>query len=461
MADCETLLNLKLGDSVVTRDGYDSLSARLGSKVAAVEGKGLSTNDFTDEYKQRVDRLSGGGLVSVTVNGKAASGDDGNVEVTVDASDIKFGEDQTVAEALDGKVDAEDGKGLSTNDFTDEYKNRVDRGALGSVKFNDVESTIDPGDTAKAVLKVYARDIKLDAGSDKSLVDVIDDFVVTLNGEEVARTDIMVGSVSRRGYPLQEADPVFAAWKGSTEPTVGAGAKPQGEGTVAFAAADFSKVYLDAAGEHPKTLASLIEGYIVGGAIGWGFVEASPGSTSLSLAPYSVNVVYEASGTLEIELPGGSSRLQETILRLTDVKDGFKLVWPAGVGFEVSPANSFVPADAVSGLDPDESSLRDVVTALQAGSAGPSVLLSVFEPGATYEFRFRARTLSGDRYLVEKRKVEPADLNVVETLADLAGAFGLAPETSTADMVAGAAGVDKSTVSANGILYGRAQENFT
>lgn len=461
MADCETLLNLKLGDSVVTCDGYESLSARLDSKVTAVEGKGLSTNDFTDDYKRRVDGLSGGGLVSVTVNGKPASGDDGNVEVTVDASDIKFGEDQTVAEALYSKVDAEDGKGLSANDFTDEYKDKVDRGTLGSVKFNDVESTIDPADATKAVLEVYAKDIKLNAESEKSLVDVIDEFVVTLNGEEVARTNVMVGSVSHQGYPLQETDPVFTAWKNSAEPVVGAGAKSQGEGTVAFAATDFSKVYLDAAGEHPKTLASLIEGYVAGGAIGWGFVEASPGSTSLSLAPYSVNVVYEASGTLGIELPSSSSRLQETILRLTDVKDGFRLVWPTGVNFEVSPANSFVPVSAVSGLDPDEASIRDVVVALQAGLSGPTVLLSAFEPGATYEFRFRARTLSGDRYFVEKRKVVPADFSMIETLADLSSAFGLAPEASSTDMIAAAAGVDKSVTSANGILFSRAQENFT
>ena len=36
--------------------------SKLGNKVDKVEGKGLSTNDFTDEDKERLNNLSGGQL---------------------------------------------------------------------------------------------------------------------------------------------------------------------------------------------------------------------------------------------------------------------------------------------------------------------------------------------------------------------------------------------------------------
>ena len=59
----------------------------LGNKVDKVDGKGLSTNDFTDAYKGQLDGLD---------------------------------------TALSGKVDKVQGKGLSTNDFTDEDKTKLD-----------------------------------------------------------------------------------------------------------------------------------------------------------------------------------------------------------------------------------------------------------------------------------------------------------------------------------------------
>lgn len=34
---------------------WQHILAKIGTKVDKVEGKGLSTNDFTDEYKQKLD----------------------------------------------------------------------------------------------------------------------------------------------------------------------------------------------------------------------------------------------------------------------------------------------------------------------------------------------------------------------------------------------------------------------
>lgn len=60
---------------------------QLNSKVDKIQGKNLSTNDFTDDYKNKVDNLNS---------------------------------------IIDTKVDKVSGKGLSTNDFTNDYKNKVD-----------------------------------------------------------------------------------------------------------------------------------------------------------------------------------------------------------------------------------------------------------------------------------------------------------------------------------------------
>lgn len=67
-------------------------AANIEKKVDKVEGKTLSSNDFTDVYKSKVD--------------------DTYVKAEVDSK-------------LKDKVDKENGKGLSTNDFTDEYQARV------------------------------------------------------------------------------------------------------------------------------------------------------------------------------------------------------------------------------------------------------------------------------------------------------------------------------------------------
>ena len=67
----------------------------LNAKVDKISGKGLSTNDFTNEYKGQIETL--GDNVSTLVN---------------------------------TKVDKVSGKGLSTNDFTDEYKEKLDQNVI-------------------------------------------------------------------------------------------------------------------------------------------------------------------------------------------------------------------------------------------------------------------------------------------------------------------------------------------
>ena len=83
------------------------LKASFDGKVDKVTGKGLSSNDFTDDYKSKVDSNAT------------------NISVL-----------QT------NKVDKVTGKGLSTNDFTTAYKNKIDanESAIGDLAASKIDS---------------------------------------------------------------------------------------------------------------------------------------------------------------------------------------------------------------------------------------------------------------------------------------------------------------------------------
>lgn len=79
----------------------------LNTKVSKIEGKGLSANDFTDDYKAKVENAC-----------------------------TKYD--------LGKKVDKIEGKGLSTNDFTDEYKETLDNLQAYESRLDDLESVDNP-----------------------------------------------------------------------------------------------------------------------------------------------------------------------------------------------------------------------------------------------------------------------------------------------------------------------------
>lgn len=72
----------------------EALNAAIGNKVDKIEGKGLSTEDFTTEFRAILENLP-----------------------TITADDV---------ENWNNKVDKVEGKGLSTNDFTDDLKTKLD-----------------------------------------------------------------------------------------------------------------------------------------------------------------------------------------------------------------------------------------------------------------------------------------------------------------------------------------------
>lgn len=92
----ETLDTLKeIADYVEQhKEVAEALNEAIGNKVDKVEGKGLSTEDFTTEFKAILENLP-----------------------TITADDVAN---------WNNKVDKVEGKGLSTNDFTDELKAKLE-----------------------------------------------------------------------------------------------------------------------------------------------------------------------------------------------------------------------------------------------------------------------------------------------------------------------------------------------
>lgn len=120
----------------------------LDNKVDKVSGKGLSTNDFTDAYKQQIDDNK---TAIETLNGNSTVVGSVDSKVSTAYSNATSYTDTECAK----KVDKVSGKGLSTNDFTDELKTKLDNlenyddTALGNrVTANENAITVLNGDTS-------------------------------------------------------------------------------------------------------------------------------------------------------------------------------------------------------------------------------------------------------------------------------------------------------------------------
>lgn len=120
----------------------------LDNKVDKVSGKGLSTNDFTDAYKQQIDDNK---TAIETLNGDSSIVGSVDSKVSTAYSNATSYTDTECAK----KVDKVSGKGLSTNDFTDELKTKLDNlenyddTALGNrVTANENAITVLNGDTS-------------------------------------------------------------------------------------------------------------------------------------------------------------------------------------------------------------------------------------------------------------------------------------------------------------------------
>ena len=113
-----------------------TLQTNLNNKVDKVQGKGLSTNDFTNAYKTKLDGLNNYDDTTVKQDIRELQTDVGALETTVgnhtksietnttDITTLK-GNVQTLQTNLGNKVDKVTGKGLSTEDYTTAEKEKL------------------------------------------------------------------------------------------------------------------------------------------------------------------------------------------------------------------------------------------------------------------------------------------------------------------------------------------------
>lgn len=88
------------------------ISSVISGKVDKETGKGLSTNDFTNVYKTKLQGIDDQANKTIVDN-------------ALDSTSSNPVQNSVIKSALDGKVSTEQGKGLSTNDYTTTEKNKL------------------------------------------------------------------------------------------------------------------------------------------------------------------------------------------------------------------------------------------------------------------------------------------------------------------------------------------------
>ena len=117
-------VSVNLDDYSTTEQMNEAIATAIANKVDKVEGKGLSTEDFTTALKEKLVALPEGAEVNYvkSVSDEFTVSEEGKLEVKEVAQAKVTG----LPDALAGKVDKVEGKGLSTNDFTNELKEKLD-----------------------------------------------------------------------------------------------------------------------------------------------------------------------------------------------------------------------------------------------------------------------------------------------------------------------------------------------
>jgi len=111
-----------------------ALNTNLSNKVDKIEGKGLSTNDFTDEEKLKLAGLNNFDASDLQVEidnkvnkveGKGLSTNDFTTAEKEKLANLNNYDDSEIKVSLGNKVDKVEGKRLSTNDFTTAEKEKL------------------------------------------------------------------------------------------------------------------------------------------------------------------------------------------------------------------------------------------------------------------------------------------------------------------------------------------------
>lgn len=136
----------KIENEVTARqNAVETLQNVLGNKVDKVSGKGLSTNDYTTTEKNKLAGIAEGAN-KTTIDSALSSTSTNPVQ------------NKVVNTALGNKVDKVSGKGLSTNDYTTDEKNKLAGIATGANK-TTVDTALSTSSTNPVQNKVVSTQI--------------------------------------------------------------------------------------------------------------------------------------------------------------------------------------------------------------------------------------------------------------------------------------------------------------
>lgn len=148
-----------------------NISNLQNNKVNKIEGKGLSTNDFTDELKTKLENLNNYNDTEVKNDISELQTDMTSVENSI----------STINTNIANKVDKVEGKGLSTEDFTTALKTKLE----GLSNYDDTEIQQDIQDIQEKDLE---QDEKLETQND--LIERLKDNQINITTEQSSTINV-------------------------------------------------------------------------------------------------------------------------------------------------------------------------------------------------------------------------------------------------------------------------------
>lgn len=147
-------VSVNLDDYSTTEQMNEAIATAIANKVDKVDGKGLSTEDFTTALKEKLVALPEGAEANYvkSVSDEFTVSEEGKLEV----KEIAPAKVTGLPDALAGKVDKVEGKGLSANDYTDEEKEK-----LGGVEAGANKNLIEIIKLAGAALNISEKAVDI------------------------------------------------------------------------------------------------------------------------------------------------------------------------------------------------------------------------------------------------------------------------------------------------------------
>ena len=147
-------VSVNLDDYSTTEQMNEAIATAIANKVDKVEGKGLSTEDFTTALKEKLVALPEGAEANYvkSVSDEFTVSEEGKLEV----KEIAPAKVTGLPDALAGKVDKVEGKGLSANDYTNEEKEK-----LGGVEAGANKNLIEIIKLAGAALNISEKAVDI------------------------------------------------------------------------------------------------------------------------------------------------------------------------------------------------------------------------------------------------------------------------------------------------------------